>query len=141
MLTRPSGPRRYTLPQARRRRYWAQRLEVGIASGATFLAALGWGGLLSVSHLGQWPTAPLLTWITLPVLLGAGAGAWAVALYWSSGWDEVWGAGLTEARLSLSQDGQSRLDAWARDGRALLVRDVRWLRQAERRATSAARDG
>ena len=129
--------RRYTSQEVQWRRYLSQRMEVGVAAGAMFLAGLSWGWVLALSYIHHWAAGPLLTWMTLPVLMGIGAMAWAGAVHWSTGWDDVWGARLTEARLGLSPAGQALLEAWCRDGRAVLVRDIQTLERAERLALQA----
>lgn len=129
--------RRYTPREVQWRRYISQRLEMGAAAAAMFLAGLCWGWLLAMAHIHQWPSGPLLGWLTLPILGLIGGGAWVAAVHWSTGWDEAWGPRLTEARLSLSEEGRAWLETWCKDGRALLVRDLRQLEHADRLASQA----
>lgn len=136
-LSSPAGlalHTRYTAAQARWRRYLSQRCEMGVAVGTVFLVAFAWGWLLAESQLRQWGFAPLLTWLTFPVLVSSGMAGWALALHWSSGWDEVWGARLTEARLCLSPSARQTLEQWCKDGRVVLERDVRRLQRFDRKA-------
>lgn len=125
---------RYTAAQARWRRYLAQRCEMGVAVGTVFLVAFSWGWLLAESQLRQWGFAPLLTWLTFPVLVTSGMAGWALALHWSNGWEEVWGSRLTEVRLSLSPPAREVLEQWCKDGHVVLERDIRRLQRCQRKA-------